>query len=447
VFAFILRCHWVTKPGRFEEPKQTTFLEIISDVFILLCLNKMKLDIDRKENLVTITVSYTKQYAYNAHVKLYINNRFVARQKKLDTNTFTHHIMDGCTDKFYYHTVLVSSNGAKRARSAKHVLKDVSEFDIIHNGMMRTRNQQDDYDFKIPKNAESVNLIIRGICVVNVSWDGQQVSHTINGADMIVVPTMEGMMTVNVTGRIGSYSIRATVNKQDTIGVWGDNGRYAVIVGISDYDKMSDLNFCDEDSTDWYKYLVSAGYECKVFGDRNAVNYPRYDGLATKTNVRQAIASIVEHCKPSDKFVFVTSGHGSGDGKGDSHLNLLGDVYTDVELAADLKACHTKTEKIVIIDHCFSGGFLDNLRNCPNICAMTTCSKNGYGYDVSTYQNGAWTYALLEYAIKRFYKGGKNIPLRNIFNYAKKHYFSGSKKVDCNDMPMIFTNNNSITLN
>jgi hypothetical protein len=39
-------------------------------------------------------------------------------------------------------------------------------------------------------------------------------------------------------------------------GSWGTGGKYAIIVGISDYASISDLSYCDEDATDWYNFLV-----------------------------------------------------------------------------------------------------------------------------------------------------------------------------------------------
>ena len=39
-----------------------------------------------------------------------------------------------------------------------------------------------------------------------------------------------------------------------------------------------------------------------------------------------------------------------------------------------------------IIDHCYSGGFIDNLF-LPNIFVETTCEKKIYEYDVLKYMN------------------------------------------------------------
>ena len=71
---------------------------------------------------------------------------------------------------------------------------------------------------------------------------------------------------------------------------------------------------------------------------------------------------------PDDHVAFVTSSHGSGDGKGNSYLCMLPDPkigttaceragqYWDYELAADLGGNgHNQSRTMVFIDACFSG--------------------------------------------------------------------------------------------
>ena len=88
--------------------------------------------------------------------------------------------------------------------------------------------------------------------------------------------------------------------------------------------------------------------------------YPQYDGPGTVRNVRAAVREMVAAAhSPGDRLVFVTSSHGAGDGRGNSHLcpvtnsiglrqRLLPDPvigttpgersgsYMDHEIAADL---------------------------------------------------------------------------------------------------------------
>jgi hypothetical protein len=167
----------------------------------------------------------------------------------------------------------------------------------------------------------------------------------------------------------------------------------ALIVGISDYKYISDLSYCDEDTMAWFTYLTSRGYKCTVLGDLHKEDYLQYDGVASEANVR---SHLVRMLKTADEVVFASSGHGAGNGKGDSYLCLhafdgVNDKYEDRELLTDLKRKRDKTKLFMFIDHCFSGGFLDEVKKVPNVVCMTTCTEKGYGFDCAITKSGKWT--------------------------------------------------------
>jgi hypothetical protein len=206
----------------------------------------------------------------------------------------------------------------------------------------------------------------------------------------------------------GGYTLTATITYGGGGGggdTWGTGGKYAIIVGISDYWSISDLSYCDEDATDWYNFLNGQGYECHVYGDGSSTSsYPVYTGDATEANVRAAIQDLADHAQAGDQVAFVTSGHGSGDGSGSSYLCMLdcsgsAGSYYDTELAADIGGFTSGVNIFVFIDHCYSGGMgpeLMALSINDYIYCTTTCTEDGYGYDDSQHQNGAWTYEFLE---------------------------------------------------
>ena len=77
------------------------------------------------------------------------------------------------------------------------------------------------------------------------------------------------------------------------------------------------------------------------------------------------------------------------------------------------------------------------LKTLPNIFFGATCSKSGYGYDVSKFQNGAFTYAwqlvLSSYPADTLCK---------LFEIVKSEYSGSGRKEDA---PMcIYTNNNIV---
>lgn len=145
----------------------------------------------------------------------------------------------------------------------------------------------------------------------------------------------------------------------------------AVIVGVSKYTRVrprSDLEYCDDDACSWYQYLTRVGFECLIYGDEHSP-YPKWDGPATVRNVRRAVQRMLEEAHgPEDCVAFIDSSHGNGDGRGNSHLNLLSDPfqgttvdermgqYWDVQLADDLSRAGTSQARtFVFLDACFSG--------------------------------------------------------------------------------------------
>ena len=178
---------------------------------------------------------------------------------------------------------------------------------------------------------------------------------------------------------------------------------------------MSDLEYADDDVVLWYRYLKQLGYSCTVLGDEFSpypgcvpfhayLTHPQRDGPATVRTVRAAIRSMVASASgPNDRMVFVTSSHGSGDGRGSSYLCLLPDPfegvtanerqgsYMDTELAADLGAQGSnRSHTFVFIDACYSGGLIEELLDAlPNVVGTTTCTRKGFGYDDERTHSGA----------------------------------------------------------
>ncbi|MCF2141809.1 MAG: Ig-like domain-containing protein [Candidatus Lokiarchaeota archaeon] len=243
----------------------------------------------------------------------------------------------------------------------------------------------------------------------------------------------EGSHTITVqaydeAGNYGEDSISITVDNVPNTG-----GKYALIVGISDYKAINDLSYCDEDATDWYNYLISIGYESSniiVLGDTNTANYPKYDGIATEYNIKYYLNWLADQ---SGEIAYITSGHGSGDGAGSSYICAWdcasgedgedGDLY-DTEIAAILQTA-IADDIFVFIDHCYSGGIGPDLMamgNAAKVYCTTTCTENGYGYDDSTHQNGAWTYYFLEYTLINYYGSSATTAMEDAFAHAAADY-------------------------
>jgi hypothetical protein len=225
------------------------------------------------------------------------------------------------------------------------------------------------------------------------------------------------------------YTLTATITYGGS-GSWGTGGKYAIIVGISDYQSISDLSYCDEDATDWYNQLNAMGYECHVYGDGHTSNYPRYDGTATEATVRAAVQELANHAQAGDQVCFITSGHGSGNGAGSSYLCMYdcsgsAGCYYDTELAADVGGFASGVDIFVFIDHCYSGGMgpeLMALSNSQYIYCATTCTEDGYGWDDPTHQNGMWTYWFLDASWQNQYSNNPGQSMESVFTWAHDNY-------------------------
>jgi hypothetical protein len=254
-------------------------------------------------------------------------------------------------------------------------------------------------------------------------WRG----YTSGGEDNTVNSPQEGRHYIMVDYYSGDadYTLTVTITYGGGGGgSWGTGGKYAIIVGISDYQSISDLSYCDEDATDWYNFLNGQGYECHVYGDGHTSNFPRYDGTAYESTVRAAVQELANHAQAGDEVFFITSGHGSGDGNGNSYLCMYdcsgsAGCYTDDELAADISGFNLDVNIMVFIDHCYSGGMGPELMSLSQkIYCTTTCTEDGYGYDEPSHQNGAWTYEYLE----KYWVGSPSTSAESIYDQASASY-------------------------
>ncbi|MDF1537877.1 MAG: caspase family protein [Candidatus Thorarchaeota archaeon] len=245
-----------------------------------------------------------------------------------------------------------------------------------------------------------------GSLIPSISIDGVTVAAASYNWDTTVETEGSHVISASATdsgGLTGSASVTVTVdNVEDPPPPPGQN-KYALIVGISDYSAINDLTYCDEDATDWYNYLSAQGYVITLLGDGKNY-YPQWDGYATESNVKAALANMIALADADDIIVYASSGHGTTYSGGETIClwdygvgqNGEDGSFTDVELAAAFEPA--VSEVFIFLDHCYSGGMNEVMANAngANIYLTTTCTDSGYGYDVSTYSNGAWTYWFLE---------------------------------------------------
>jgi len=223
---------------------------------------------------------------------------------------------------------------------------------------------------------------------------------------------------ISPRGKPSSDSGDETATTTDTVVPRAADGivnKYALVIGVSDYEAINDLSYCDEDASDWYNYLNGLGYTIKLLGDATSP-FPRaIDGLATEYNIKQSVAAILAVADADDIFVYASSGHGteikSGKGRTATYIQAIctwdcssgdngenGLIY-DSEFKTMWAAASCNV--FIFLDHCFSGGMNELFTNANAACfyMTTTCTYDGYGYDVPAFYNGMWTYYYLEMGI------------------------------------------------
>lgn len=134
--------------------------------------------------------------------------------------------------------------------------------------------------------------------------------------------------------------------------------KYAVVVGINDYINGSDLNYCVADAESMEKMLEDAGWTVNPITAESDESKNQY---ATKTKIEAALATV-----PADTttFLFYYSGHGSIDYSDDAYIvpsdykGSVSSLISATEFSGWLDSV-TATNKSVILDSCYSGGFVD----------------------------------------------------------------------------------------
>lgn len=135
--------------------------------------------------------------------------------------------------------------------------------------------------------------------------------------------------------------------------------KYAVVVGINDYINVSpDLNYCVADAESMEKMLEDAGWTVNLI---TAEPDEAIKKNATKSAIETALKSV-----PADTttFLFYYSGHGSIDYSDDAYIvpsdydGSVSSLISATEFSGWLDSV-TATNKSVILDSCYSGGFVD----------------------------------------------------------------------------------------
>lgn len=156
----------------------------------------------------------------------------------------------------------------------------------------------------------------------------------------------------------------------------GSGGKYALVIGISDYTgTANDLTYCDDDATDWKARL--SGYSVTTLLDLNA----------TKANIESAVNNLANLAVAGNQIVLCYSGHGSKGNIVTTDLYYLSSTWFKTKFANA-----TSTKMFFCYDACQIGAMATDLNASGRVIAVAS-SRNTYSYDGdATMKNGVYTY-------------------------------------------------------
>lgn len=206
----------------------------------------------------------------------------------------------------------------------------------------------------------------------------------------------DGDYTLTVTSftpdALGKYELRlaASAGNPRHAAVRGGARVLAVAVGVSDYQRMSDLPNTDDDATQLLASLRQAG-----------LLHPRSVALtnaqATTAAVSSALRRAAAAAGPDDVVMFFYSGHGDQvdvrrgtaelDGRAET-IELYDAAMTDAQLQPLIDGLNGRMV-VVALDSCFSGGFR-NLVNRPNVLGLFSSEEDLTSLVASRHRAGGY---------------------------------------------------------
>jgi len=220
----------------------------------------------------------------------------------------------------------------------------------------------------------------------------------------------------------------------------------AVVVGIESYEEINACSWADDDARVLGETLSPEWNEVRVLIDEDA----------TRAGVSGAVEWLASEAGDEDVSMFYFAGHGTNDGQ-DTYICCYDATFEggsgkigDHELAEMLGS--VKGQKIVILDSCYSGGFIYkesmSVRSLPefvprvmagtpdveldsgiaeklsdlaidNYEVMTACAVDETALGSRALKHGVFTYFLLEGMSNADLVADGSVTTRELFDYAE----------------------------
>jgi len=219
-----------------------------------------------------------------------------------------------------------------------------------------------------------------GALIADIFIDGAYIT-TANSYSWDTTGYLDGGHTIRADvedtgGLTDSDSITVTVSNGG-----GDVNKYALVIGISDYEgTANDLDYCDDDAVDWKNFLQGEGYSVSVLTDSQA----------TADNILAAIGDLLALEDGDDYVVLTYSGHGAKYSTYGSCI-ISHDLYYVTHGLIEQEFDSADSQHIYFaFDACEIGGFSGLVDN-NKVGAFASNRRLSYDGD-SSMQNGVFTY-------------------------------------------------------
>ncbi|MEK8022999.1 MAG: caspase family protein [Candidatus Hydrogenedentota bacterium] len=185
-------------------------------------------------------------------------------------------------------------------------------------------------------------------------------------------------------------------------------GAFGIFVGISTYKNGESLAYCADDAARLGRFFAALEGPLHIPAERSIV---LMDTAATKEAIRNAFATMRSRMSPDDLFLFYYSGHGGGEDEPDAPPRDEVDGHDETLSPWDANGTHKgeisddtlrqwldefpNRDRILILDACFSGGFVRDLARDGTLVLAATqedqSSMVAYAHRIS----GALTHSIL----------------------------------------------------
>jgi hypothetical protein len=188
---------------------------------------------------------------------------------------------------------------------------------------------------------------------------------------------------------------------------------WAVIVGVSDYERLEDLNYADDDARELAQRL-------SPFWGSDHVKL-LLDSEATQANILAAIDWLADKEDADDIVLFSFSGHGDPDGYIAPYDAYYIETWiTSGELKNRLAVLESK-KSVIILYTCYAGLYEANLSGSGRVVLMSSRSDEE-SWETSMFEHSFFNYYVLE-AFGKFTDADANgdyeLSAEEIFRYAE----------------------------